>query len=213
METKSAEDLVDYSSRLKSTEQLAEVARREIDEDHPLLNALATVYCWSILDSFIRDYLALWITRRPSSRKVEPLQRIRIYFGEYESLNPHERNHYIIGRMAEELGVNRKHGLYRFRLLLEPFGLSFKLSNNLERDLIELQNVRNIIVHRNGLVDRRFQDACPWIKQNIGSKIIIDTQQNMAYYLAANAVIVNLIYEVGSIYGVDYEKEKAEWRP
>lgn len=202
----------EYSKRMRSSEELTELANIQVRDDYPLLNALSTVYLWSLLDSFIYDYLALWISRRPSARSVAPLKRVRIDFADYESLRPKERHYYIIKRLGEDVGANRHHGMYRFRKLLEPFELSFKLKNDIERDLIELQNVRNIIVHRSSTIDRRFKQACPWIKQNTGTQIKLSSSQAHNYYHAASAVILNLIYQVRTVYGDDFEKEKSEWQ-
>lgn len=44
----------------------------------------------------------------------------------------------------------------------------------LKRSLIELEYVRNVLLHRRGIADSRFIEGCPWTTVKIGTIITPD---------------------------------------
>lgn len=52
-------------------------------------------------------------------------------------------------------------GVARFETLLALVELSGAIDEEHRKGLFELQQVRNVIVHRAGIVDRRLREQCP----------------------------------------------------
>jgi hypothetical protein len=60
-----------------------------------------------------------------------------------------------------ERSVIGKQGVDCSEPLLDTFGLSGPVDKTTKAAIYEMQQVRNVVVHRGGRADRRFVEACP----------------------------------------------------
>ncbi len=198
----------DPTGQLERAESDAKIAKSETENDFPLLNSWVTIHTWTLLETFVPTYLSKWMSRRPSSRKIEELSKIKINFREYESTPTSERNLFVIERFIEQSGARASHGASRFESILKPFGLNGSVSSDTRKSLGELHGVRNALVHRNGIVDHRLKQSCPWIKEPLGTRIKIRSAQSHQYVTASMDYILQLIIRVQEFYGVDMSAHK-----
>jgi hypothetical protein len=91
----------------------------------------------------------------------------------------------LVGELERELGTSLKQGVNRFEALLALFGLSGPIDDGTKKALFELSNVRHVIVHRRGVADKRFSDACPWMGLRPGDEVKVTSRQYERYLLAA----------------------------
>jgi hypothetical protein len=163
----------DAEERVKRAEFEAELAAREVQEDFPLLHSQAVVTMWSALESLARNVLAAWLTNAPEKvYSNDRLRKLRVPLLEYERLEPDERVPYIVEVIEREVDAPLKHGVARFEELMALVGLCGEVDEKLRRSIFELSQVRNVIVHRGGRVDRRFMQACPWVPVKPGDRIM-----------------------------------------
>lgn len=191
----------DYS--FKRAKKEAELAQREVDEGFPLLHAQATIALWSALEATIRLFIARWLQNYRQAMDVEVIQKLRVRIGDYERLEGEDRFFYILDRLDQELSAPLKNGITRFERLLEPFGLSGLVDEDVKRNLFELNHVRNSLVHRSGLADRRLIDSCPWLKLTVGDPVKVDHAMVRNYFISVMKYITELIARVGEHFGVD----------
>lgn len=176
-------------SRYIVMNEVANFLRSETSADFQFMYRIWTIMLWSILENYVRDFLVEWIKRNPQIMRAEALQKIQISLGEYELLQGDEKYEYIVEMVERQSKAGL--GIGQFEVLLEQVELSGKVDNKIKRNLLELQQVRHVLAHRNGIVDRRLIKRCPWITSNIGETIHIDADRFGDYY---NAV---LTYAVG----------------
>lgn len=190
-------------AQLDNARKEADLAQREVDSGFPVLHAWAIIGLWAHLESLIRVFVASWLKHKRSSWQVDPIQRLRIKLGEYQSI-PREQKHAFVAELLEkELGAGLKCGVTRFEMLLEPFGLSGDLPEILRRTIYEFGQVRNVIAHRGAKVDRQFIQACPWLNVQIGTDLQVSAEMLRRYHFAASAYITLLLCRVGEKYRVD----------
>ena len=81
------------------------------------------------------------------------------------------------------MGSGRGHrsNIEVFERILEQVGLSSEIDPKLKRNLIELEQVRNILLHKGAIVDSRFLEICPWIGATAGTRFVPDNQHVMKY--------------------------------
>ncbi len=91
----------------------------------------------------------------------------------------------LVAELQQVTGAKFRPGAARFEALLEVCGLSGPVDEDVQRDLIELANVRNVILHRMSTVDDRFVAACPWTNLTVGSRLKVT---NADYDRYRNAV-------------------------
>jgi len=191
----------DYSVR--RAKKAAKLAQREVDEGFPLLHAQATIALWSTLEATIRLFIVRWLQNYEQAMEVEAIQKLRVKIGDYECLEGGDRFFYILDRLDQELSAPLKNGITRFELLLEPFGLSGPVDEDVKRNLFELNHVRNSLVHRSGFADRRLIDSCPWLKLTVNDPVKVDHEMMRNYFISVMKYITELIARVGERFGVD----------
>jgi len=189
--------------RLESAKKEAELAHREINDGFPLLHAQTTIMLWSALEAAIRLFIVRWLQNYKQAMEVEAIQKLRVRIGEYERLEGEERFFYIIDRLEQELSAPLKTGITRFELLLEPFGLSGPVDEDVSRNLFELNQIRNILVHRSGFADRRLVDSCPWMKLRVGEQVKVNHEMTARYFHSVMKYALDLIVRIGEFFGVD----------
>lgn len=188
---------------LERAKKEAELAQREVDEGFPLLHSQATIALWSALEATIRLFIVRWLQNYKEAMEVEVIQRLRVRIGDYERLEDEDRFFYILDRLDQELSAPLKNGITRFELLLEPFGLSGQVEKDVKHNLFELNNVRNSLVHRSGLADRRLIDSCPWLKLTVGDPVKIDYEMINKYFQSVMKYGMELIVRIAEHFGVD----------
>jgi hypothetical protein len=162
------------------------MAKREVDSDFPILHEQQTIFLWSSLESLIDDFLVAWLVNEPSAMQVEELKNIKITLAEYEALQGTERYHYLLSELERAVRSPFKKGCDRFETVLDVFGLSGEVPSDVKRDLLELQSARNVLLHRRGIIDRRFREVCPWVKDEVGTKLVVSSKKFALFF---NAVV------------------------
>lgn len=77
--------------------------------------------------------------------------------------------------------------------MLTAFGLRVSLESDNERVLSELAELRNVILHRGGVVDQRFKNKCPWRGDTVGDRVYVTYETMRRYFEAAGDLAVKLI--------------------
>lgn len=196
--------------RFESAKREAELAYREVNEGFPLLHAQTTIALWSALEATIRLFVTRWLQNYKQAMEVEAIQKLRVRIGEYECLEGEERFFYILNRLEQELAAPLKTGITRFELLLEPFGLSGPVDEDVRRNLFELNQVRNILVHRSGFADRRLVDSCPWLKLRVGDMVKVNHEMTVHYFQSVMKYATELIARIGEHFGVDMDEFRSK---
>jgi hypothetical protein len=78
-------------------------------------------------------------------------------------------------------------------LMLQAFGLHIALNSTDEQLLSELAELRNVILHRGGIVDHRFKAKCPWQSDMIGDRVHVSYELMGRYFEGAGQFAVKLI--------------------
>ena len=189
----SDDDAGDYEKRLESARQEAVLAETELANDFPLLHGQTLVTMWSSLESLVRSFIALWIENQPSVLSGKGFSRLKVNLSDYVSLTGADRARYVVDVLEQEMGSARKLGVNRFETLLEVLGLSGSVPDEVAKTLFEAQQVRNVIVHRRGLADRRFCDLCPWLRVGVGDAVRVRHSDFQRYASAVDQYVLELI--------------------
>jgi hypothetical protein len=179
----------------------AELAEREITQGFPLLHRHAAIVVWSGLEATVRLFVARWLQQTPDAMATEAVQKIRVKLADYERLQGEDRFFYIVDRLEQETSAPLKCGVARFESLLEPFHLSGPVEESTRRTLFELNHVRNVVLHRASVVDRRFHDACPWFNLKPGDKLQINHEAVFRYFLHATRYAIDLLFRIHRHFG------------
>ncbi len=183
-------------------EKLSALAQRELGTEFAVLHAQSTVAIWSGFESMVKDITRDWICNQPEVLQKPPWANLKVRVGDYTSLDPEERAAYLVELVDQAVGGPLKLGATRFEKLLETIGLDGAISDTTRHTVFEMQQVRNVIVHRQGIADRRFCLACPWTEFKDGERLIIRRARFITYLNAISGYTAEIINRVGEHLGI-----------
>ena len=180
---------------------VADKAQSEIDTDFALLHEMSTITLWSSLEAMIKSFLALWLENEKSALNSKGVENLKIRLGEYLQLSGTERCEYILELLYREVRAPLQKGISGFETLLGVFGLSGAFDKDLKKDVFELHNVRNLLVHRRGIADLKFLEACPWLRTEAGKKHRVSNDDFSRYVHAVTEYVITVNDRVAIFFG------------
>jgi len=199
----------DSDKKLENAKNEASLAQTEIQNDFPVLHGFAIVALWGWLENFVMGLLALWLRNRKDALDVPSVRKIKIRWGEFSKLTKIEQADMMVELLNRDISSPLKMGINRFSSLLQPFGLSIEMPDECSNALFELQQIRNNIAHRNGIVDRRLRSNCPHLKFKLNQPVKVSTEMYRRYMNAAAMFHLWTLYRIGDIYGHDLRPKDA----
>ena len=189
-----------WAASLANARKEAEMAEAEVQAGFPLLHAQATVGLWTLLEGTVREFAVGFIKNSPNAMLIPEIAKLKVNLGEYESLDADDRCHHIADLLDRELGAPLKGGVSRLQALLKPFSVFGKVEEDQRKLLYELHQVRNALVHRSGVTDRKLQQECPWLDLKLGDQIVINHEKFNAYSLAVANYVVSVIDSIDALF-------------
>lgn len=189
-------------TRFDKAKKEATLAEVEVKEGFPLLHAQTAISLWGTLEALVRTFLANWLATQPEAKVAEELKRVKIRFGEYEVLSGDDRNFYILDLLEDSMSTRRSPGIGRFEALFRVFNLSSDVDEQVRKELFELYHVRNVLVHRKGIADRKMVESCPWLGLSVNSPVVVTHESYSRYNKATALYILELIQRVRVYFGI-----------
>lgn len=163
-------------------------ARKEIDQwmrqsffasdeacrGFPIIRSHTLVAFWGALEVFVDDLVLCWLANYPDSLKSEGLSKIKVSLSEFERLGKDERLLLLLDEMKRQSKADVSRGVNQFENTLKIVDLGDSVDKRISDDLFITQQLRNVIVHRGSMADRRFVDACPELGFKLGESIVVD---------------------------------------
>jgi hypothetical protein len=175
-----ADDSV-YRDRLERQQQLKGFAEREIEQGHPYLYSLATVRLWSILEAAI-DEVILGLLRRGGWDESSGVTQLTGPLLPFLEATEETRAELLREKLLEAHKNSERIGVGRFESVLSPLGLGGAVDTEVRKRLLELSEVRHVIVHRRGIADRKLLLRCPWLPWDIGATAVIRRDRYASFY-------------------------------
>jgi hypothetical protein len=164
--------------------------------------AQSCISMWSALEAGIEDMLLAVLRSDATLLASEDVRKIQIPLVEYNAMSEDERLEFLIARATEkQRGGKFGPGAGRFEGALNAFSLGGGLDDNLKKQLVAFSSVRNCLVHRRGVVDRRFANDCPSPVRSVGSRIVITFDECRRYELAALLYLTCVLARIDKRYG------------
>ena len=172
---------------------LLEFAEKEIAEGYPRLFGQATVALWGLLECLVHDFTCSLLAYYPPAWQATDLLKVEVSVCEYQAMSPEERIEYVVDWLERK---KKADGVARFENVLNVFGLSGAIEDDIKKALFELQHVRNVLAHRAGRVDGRLISACPWLAAKSKERVRINKERFMLYLDACYAYASALLGRV-----------------
>jgi hypothetical protein len=193
----------EHAKKLKDAQAAAAFAEKEIKEGFPILNAHVLVGLWGALESGVEDSLVGALLNEPALLRVEPFAKVRVPLAEFESLERDERIRLLLQEVKRGQSTDRPQGIDGLERLLGYMNLSGEVDPEIKKTLWEMQNLRNVIVHRGSIVDRRLLKNCPCLKFEIGAALKVLHDDIHRYDHALHQYLREIVERLGRKYEVD----------
>lgn len=193
----------EQQQHLDETAEMAAFAAREIESGFPTLHAHTVIALWGALEILVEDIVVFWLQKTPGLLSSNSIAKIKIPLGEYELLDTQERMRFVSKELARSLNTDLKIGVGRFEAVLTAVDLGGTIEEDLRQSLLELSQIRNVLVHRAHIIDRPLKEMCPWLALEVGQKLRIDHDMYLKYFGATHDYLLCLINRVRVHQGLD----------
>lgn len=164
----------EWDKRIEDAENVYDAAKRHEDSGFSYLYELMLVKFWSILEAGIEE-IAIECLKNPDDCKDSGV--LRSFKGpliEFASASTNQRAEFLFSELKVASRSALKIGVGVFEAILEPLGMAGPVDELTKRLLLELQQKRHVFVHRRGIADKRFVEACPFLGYKVGQPIAVD---------------------------------------
>lgn len=163
-----------------------QAARVEIElrQDFNTLKSQALISLCAAAEVFITDLVVNRLLHDNSLFKRPPWCDIKVTVGELAGLAPEDFGRFLVEAQKLKLNFESKAGVDRFEKLLGAVGLGGPVTKELNEQVFELFNVRNVLIHRRGIADQKLLDACPKAGFKLNEALVITDKHYDLYWQA-----------------------------
>jgi hypothetical protein len=166
----SSDDLGDSEESLATRLEVVKQAQNIVVGGFADLHKTSVIVLWSILEAMSAGVVIRTLVETPQQEWPSQLLRQKIPFSDVAGRDTEDLAWQMLG--LHDVGKN---GLALLERRFDLVGLSGGLQSRLGQDIIEVHQVRNVLAHRNGVIDRYFMAKCPWVVDvEVGQLIAID---------------------------------------
>jgi hypothetical protein len=190
------------------------VALQETESGYSTLNAHVLFQMCAALEALCIDFVRVCIEQDPRLQAKGCLAKVKFSVPDFISMSEADRAAALTVKLLEDLGAPHKLGVDKFHDAFDFVGFGFPVEDDWRRQLREMYAVRNVLLHRGGVADKRFTDTCPWLEAKQGDPVTVSSEQLTAfmqataeYVLAFRAVLLTAIKSDVNEY-VEYQ----DWR-
>jgi len=191
-----------HQENLRKAKESAAFAEKESQAGFPFLHESALVGLWGATEAMVEDLVVALLLNEPELLQREQFAKIKISLGDYESLDKEERVRYLVSELQRNLRTAQRQGVNAFEPLLDCVNLSGAVPEPGRKSLWELYHLRNVIVHRRSLADRKLVNACPTLSLKVGERVKITPEQVTTYATMISGYGLDLVYRLTQRYGV-----------
>jgi len=187
------------SPQLKEAEELASLAKTEIESDFRLLHGHSLVGVWGALEAMASDLVLAWLINVPEVRMRPQVAGIKVSLVEFERLSSEERMHKIVREL--DRASSSRAGIARFEDLLDTVMLSGSYDSALAQNIYEMQQIRNLFAHRRGVADMHFVTACPQLGLSVGEPVPLSFEPWFACLMSSISYTWTVVNRVNRHFG------------
>jgi hypothetical protein len=173
------------TDHVETARDLLPIVEAETKQGFPLFHGLAAIGVWGALEAFADDLLLDCLASDPEFSKVESVQKLKVSVADFGAMSEGARHAYILRALKVEPKTGGSPGLGGIERLFQGFGLVGSPSDELRACLVELNAVRNVLLHRSGVADERLVQLCPWLGLAPGDDVQVLNNMVLMYAISS----------------------------
>lgn len=208
----------DYQKAINQAKELEDFSKSEIEHDFPYLHGIASIRLWSILEAMVDDLSVALLLFNPKCRDLNFVRQLKGPLVDFALGSESERARHLANLVKQEVKAPLKLGTGRFEAVLNELGVGGPVEPEVKCALLELSQIRHVIVHCNGKADLKLIESCPWLHLKEGQEVHINRGQfrkfNLAtywYIIEVERRLVKLGLETRSEYANEFQALTLQW--
>jgi len=193
--------------RLNEAKIIAQKGIKEIENEFSLIYSIGVVMLYSYLEGMIKSFIINYL-KNNSIHDLKEFCAVKISLAEYMKLEENEKYDYLFQQYEKSISNGIQYGVTRFETLLAPIQFSGIVEKGITKTIFELAQIRNNILHRNGIVDHYLKKSCPWLNLKTNDKIKVTQKDFVLFSKAIQGYLVTMLIRIGEKKGSDMTKEK-----
>lgn len=150
------------------------------------------VFLWGLVESGLEDVATVWLAHSETEQLSDAVWKVRLRAAEFMTRDRMGQAASIVEALKGELR-HQHSGIDLFDALFREVGIAgYVTTPVLRRALVEMQQARNVILHKVGIVDERFCRACGWRRETPGAPLRLTADDVDSYARAAQCYIQTL---------------------
>jgi len=142
---------------------------------------------YTLLEVCIKKIIIALIKKLDFNEHPKELRNIKISLSEFNSFDEDDKIEFLFNNLERNTNGGINYSLDRFENLLKVFGLNGPINKSIKKNILELSQIRNLLLHKDGYVDNHFKKKCPFSKYKNQKKINLDSSdlqkfRNSVYY-------------------------------
>lgn len=196
-----SEDPLGLENALDRAQVIEKYAKQQLIEGQPYIYSIAVIRVWTMLETLADDLVFDRLCDGKYQTDSEAIGGIKLPLREILRCTPEQQAEAILNELKQSSKSRLQQGVGKFEVVLGALSLSGQVDEEIRRAIFECCQIRNLIVHRNALVDSKFASACPWLTSEIGSALAITRTHFSLYYYAAFWYAIELQIRTWSLDG------------
>ena len=183
--------------------ELENFGHRQSEKGFPYMHGLAAIRLVTILEDYVGSLLTQRLLSIPPAEWGARTRSIRGPLLAFIGMTPDEQVEHIVTRIQDDVVGPERSGIGRFESALAEVGLSGSVEDEFKKAILELLEVRNVLVHRNGVADRRLVSMCPWLDCSRGDRVYVTSGMFRRWWVASQGYVFQLGVRVVRVLGTD----------
>lgn len=192
---------------IKHASEIAEIAKKEIENGFPFLHSQAALMYYSYLEGAIKRLIITYF-KNNELVEIKGVNNVKITLSEFIYLDEGEKFEYIFIQFEKTVSTGIQYGISRFENLLSYIDFDGEVPEAISKVIFELSQIRNNILHRGAVADRFLIKNCPWLGYSIGDRIKVSHTQYSKYFQAIYNYTMLIAIRLGEKNGVDMNDER-----
>jgi hypothetical protein len=177
-------NLEERLSRDKFYKEILKFVHKEKVSGYFIVISQSTLALWVELEAAITDTVISIMKNNAKILLEEPFSQVKFSYGAFVNLDEQQLRYLVLSQVENRQEIRNAQGVDWLEKLLAVVGLSGPVPKRLKKDILELQAIRNLIVHRRGITDPTFRRVCAWRRDKVGTPVKL-TQRHYQRYEAA----------------------------
>jgi hypothetical protein len=146
-------------------------AKEQLADGFSVLYEVVIVRLVSILDAMVLHFVRQRLRAGQPARLLDSVKQLEGPLIEFANASDEEQARLLAELLQERLKAKHKLGVGSYETLLNAIGYGGGVQCDVRRTLLELLEIRNVIVHRLGIVDAQLVDRCLWLNLTVGDTV------------------------------------------